>query len=319
MLRKEKIMSAQLKKQNELLWWNPIPKCLTIWQGTTWFVLPLVLFLIFTMLGSRAFAQCGSCSSGSDSRSKAKPMVSHEEHAYSSLSGGTAQHQHESMPPQNGPPEISLPAPEIPLPSMGGALKGPHGGQLSLLQKHQAEVVFSHTETRIYLYSGTGEPLTTRGVQGNVVMKIRSIDKVYRYALQEDFNVRDGSFLLVRVNASQLNDGDMEATFELTGLPFMNERNARFVQTYALAQPAVFPPPAAKPQQVDEVRQVAITATDRPSIDRQKVCPVTEEPLGSMGEPIKLMVGNQQLFVCCGGCIDQVKSNPAAVLAKLNL
>lgn len=46
---------------------------------------------------------------------------------------------------------------------------------------------------------------------------------------------------------------------------------------------------------------------DMPSADRelairQGTCPVTDEPLGSMGKPPKKMVDGQPVFVCCEGC-----------------
>ena len=38
-------------------------------------------------------------------------------------------------------------------------------------------------------------------------------------------------------------------------------------------------------------------------IARQKVCPVMDGPLGGMGNPIKVMVGDKPIFLCCRGCI----------------
>lgn len=41
---------------------------------------------------------------------------------------------------------------------------------------------------------------------------------------------------------------------------------------------------------------------DRQAAETQATCPVTGELLGSMGKPIKLIVGDKQLFLCCAGC-----------------
>lgn len=49
----------------------------------------------------------------------------------------------------------------------------------------------------------------------------------------------------------------------------------------------------------------------------QKICPVSEEPIGSMGKPIKVSVESKDVFVCCEGCIDMVKEDPEKYLAKL--
>ena len=37
----------------------------------------------------------------------------------------------------------------------------------------------------------------------------------------------------------------------------------------------------------------------------QGICPVSGEKLGSMGEPIKVKVGKEAVFMCCKGCLKQ--------------
>jgi len=37
----------------------------------------------------------------------------------------------------------------------------------------------------------------------------------------------------------------------------------------------------------------------------QEICPVSGEKLGSMGEPIKVQVGEESIFLCCKGCLQQ--------------
>ena len=41
---------------------------------------------------------------------------------------------------------------------------------------------------------------------------------------------------------------------------------------------------------------------DRPLAERQKLCPVTSKPLGSMGTPARIVVSGQVVFLCCDGC-----------------
>jgi hypothetical protein len=55
---------------------------------------------------------------------------------------------------------------------------------------------------------------------------------------------------------------------------------------------------------------------DRALALKQKVCPVTKEPLGSMGEPIKIEKDGEALFVCCEGCKDKVETNFAEYFAE---
>ena len=42
----------------------------------------------------------------------------------------------------------------------------------------------------------------------------------------------------------------------------------------------------------------------------QKTCPVSGQPLGSMGEPIPVTIGAQTVYVCCQSCIEAVRQNP---------
>ena len=47
-------------------------------------------------------------------------------------------------------------------------------------------------------------------------------------------------------------------------------------------------------------------------------CPVSGQPLGSMGEPVDYVVANRLVKLCCAGCVGMAEQNPAAVLAKLD-
>ncbi len=60
-----------------------------------------------------------------------------------------------------------------------------------------------------------------------------------------------------------------------------------------------------------------LSAQDQLLVERQKICPVTGEPLGSMGAPVPVVVEGRTVFVCCEGCSTPLKSNPGKYLAKL--
>ena len=53
------------------------------------------------------------------------------------------------------------------------------------------------------------------------------------------------------------------------------------------------------------------------TVEEQKVCPVTEAKLGSMGEPIAVEVAGRKVWLCCTGCPPKLKSDTAKYLAKL--
>ena len=62
-----------------------------------------------------------------------------------------------------------------------------------------------------------------------------------------------------------------------------------------------------------------LSDADRTAALAQKVCPVTDKPIGSMGPPPKVTVKGQDVFLCCGGCEEELKKDPAKYLAKLKL
>lgn len=49
-----------------------------------------------------------------------------------------------------------------------------------------------------------------------------------------------------------------------------------------------------------------------------ETCIMSGEELGSMGDPIMLLVGDQQIKLCCDSCLDDLKADPAKALAKLS-
>lgn len=60
-----------------------------------------------------------------------------------------------------------------------------------------------------------------------------------------------------------------------------------------------------------------LSAADRAAAQRQRVCPVTGDLLGSVGKPIKTRVRGQDVFVCCQGCIKDLRAQPEKYLAGL--
>ncbi len=46
----------------------------------------------------------------------------------------------------------------------------------------------------------------------------------------------------------------------------------------------------------------ALSKHDQLKIAAQRICPVSGKPLGSMGTPPKVKVGEEEIFLCCKGC-----------------
>jgi len=181
----------------------------------------------------------------------------------------------------------------------------PHGGQMTVVGPLLFEAVYRPKETRLYCYRVDHRPVSVRDVEGQISMTVRGNDKVFRFPLKY-VAPRAGSTgqdcLAVAVDVSRVRNGDMSVTFELASLPNPRQPRATFVQTFALSmlQATVAP--------LDE--------SDRAGIARQEVCAVTGGRLGSMGTPIKVLVGDQPVYLCCKGCLGRVEKNPDDYLAR---
>ena len=86
--------------------------------------------------------------------------------------------------------------------------------------------------------------------------------------------------------------------------------------TVTLKTPIAGTPPfrtrfAAKRPSKGEGRPVRLTA------DEQKICPVTNAKLGSMGDPIRVEVEGRTVWTCCNACPPKLKAQPAKYLARL--
>lgn len=82
------------------------------------------------------------------------------------------------------------------------------------------------------------------------------------------------------------------------------------------------PPAATSPDTVQmspaDSGKPKLSAEDQALADKQKNCPVGGEALGSMGTPVKVMVGDRAVFLCCEGCREAIEKDPAKYLAKLD-
>jgi Cu(I)/Ag(I) efflux system membrane fusion protein len=56
---------------------------------------------------------------------------------------------------------------------------------------------------------------------------------------------------------------------------------------------------------------------DAASAQRQHICPVSGEMLGTMGPPKKVDVSGRQVWICCDDCQDKLLADPDKYLAKL--
>jgi Cu(I)/Ag(I) efflux system membrane fusion protein len=71
----------------------------------------------------------------------------------------------------------------------------------------------------------------------------------------------------------------------------------------------------AAPEPADAL--AGLSPEDRALAQRQKLCPVTGKPLGSMGTPARANARGTPVFLCCDGCKGALARDPEKYLAKL--
>jgi len=78
-------------------------------------------------------------------------------------------------------------------------------------------------------------------------------------------------------------------------------------------------PPVTSEEEAEIKAALAkLSPEDRRLAEAQQICPDTNQPLGSMGVPVKVMLKGEPVFVCCKGCVERVKINEAKTLAKVH-
>lgn len=67
-----------------------------------------------------------------------------------------------------------------------------------------------------------------------------------------------------------------------------------------------------------ELKNIAkLTPEDQKLAIAQRLCPVTGEPLGSMGMPIKIELAGTKVFLCCKACVKRAEANVTKVLETI--
>jgi hypothetical protein len=189
-----------------------------------------------------------------------------------------------------------------------GIEEPPHGGQISEEFPYTFEVVYQPKEIRVYAYTHVPDPIAMNNVKGEIIFKEKKTAKTSKVSLKHVKPSAGSSveeYLTADVDLSKVKDGARTVSIQLDDLPQPEHVKAAFTQTFALTK--------VKPK----VTVAETGEADKAGIAKQKTCPVTGENLGSMGSPIKVLVGDKPLYLCCQGCVAKVKNDPEAYLAKV--
>jgi hypothetical protein len=79
--------------------------------------------------------------------------------------------------------------------------------------------------------------------------------------------------------------------------------------------------PAAVKQGTEDADIMAerakLSSEDQGLVAAQELCAISDERLGVMGPPVKLVIKGQPVFLCCGGCKKKALAGPEKTLAKV--
>jgi YHS domain-containing protein len=165
---------------------------------------------------------------------------------------------------------------------------GPHGGSLKQTGNLRIETLISQGGLQMFVYDHAGQLVSVDRGRGAVSVRVEGNAKRYRYDLLPDGK----GALTAPVNLSQLAGRQIDVDVQLVGITS---------STVSFNEVATVPA---------SEQQLAAAA-----IARQKICPVSGKPLGSMGDPVAVDVNGQKLYVCCAGCVNAVNSNPTQYAA----
>ncbi len=164
---------------------------------------------------------------------------------------------------------------------------GPHGGSLKKTDSNQVEIVVASSGIEVFIYDPSGMPVSIDRGRGSASIRVDGNAKRYRY----DLLPNGKGALLGRVNLTKVEGRQIEIDLRLVGIHAAND------ETVILRELMYVP---------ENKQQLASAA-----IALQKVCPVSGKALGSMGVPIGVELDGNTLYVCCSGCVDAVKAEPA--------
>lgn len=216
----------------------------------------IMLFVAAAILGSAVEAQVDS------------------QHQGAHVAPGESQPSDASREPTESPTEV-----------------GPHGGTLQKVGGIQLETVIQPGGLEVFAYTADGKPMELGKARGLATLQVAGGAKRYRYDLFPDVGPdKRARSLAIAVDLSRIAGRQATVAYRIAGIG-PDKRKLLRVTTAG-----VVPTTQA---------QLAAAA-----IESQKVCPVSGQPLGAMGKPIAVSLGEQTVYVCCAGCVDAVKSEP---------
>lgn len=175
-----------------------------------------------------------------------------------------------------------------------------HGGTVAKTDRHQFEVVFGEDGLRLYPHGERLSPEAVAGLKARAYFLLPGA-KAYTdpYPLRPVASEAGQPVAALELDAdlSRIPTEGTKVTFQVWKLPDPAEPKAEFTVPFALSESA-------------EIRTVKATEADKLGVAAQATCPITGDDLNAMGGPIKVVRGDESLFICCQGCLAKVEAEP---------
>lgn len=121
--------------------------------------------------------------------------------------------------------------------------------------------------------------------------------------------VRRGNFLL-------------DSQFQISGKPSLMYPDAMHAGHAGGHQHGAASAGASSVQTTKDSKMAAnlqeLSETERGLATAQRICPITREPLGSMGVPLRIEVAGRPVFLCCAGCKEEALQKEEEIVRWLD-
>lgn len=184
----------------------------------------------------------------------------------------------------------------------GGARQG---GSEAKTKRHHFEAIITASGVTLYAHGPEGKTLDAARLAATVTFyHPNAPDNPWFSRELKPSAAKAGSpvdSLTLTADLASVPASGVRVAFRVTGLSDPAEPEANFSVPFAISRPA-------------ELTVAKATAADGKAIAAMKLCPVSNEDLGSMGGALKVSRGEKATFVCCKGCLKQIQANPEKYL-----
>lgn len=168
------------------------------------------------------------------------------------------------------------------------SVSGPNGGTVQTVGERRVETVIAEKGIMFMVLGENDQPIAYPNATGTLKLRVGDSKKEYSYELKSLKNQAIGT----GVDLAKVKDHQLHLNVEINGIS---------------SEPLVF-------HTVGKLSSG--TLSDELLISLQATCPISGQPLGSMGKPPKVSFGGKSLFVCCAGCTKKVEAAPESYFTK---